>query len=115
MKHGSRRRSIAALLTWLAHSCVSPACPAAERCHEAQAVEEPCAGVLLPRDWAIEAVACKKALPEAMERARILQEQLDKAKVAKPERAWYAETWAGFLIGIPTGVAVVWLVQEMRR
>jgi len=84
-------------------------------CTKAAAVTEPCAGVVLPRDWAVEAAACKSALPVALDRVKTLQEDLDKARLAKEKRAWYSETWAGFLVGIPTGIALVWLVQELRK
>ena len=84
-------------------------------CTEAAAVDVPCAGVLLPREWAIEAAACKKALPVALDRIKALEAEVDKQRLAKADRAWYAETWAGFLVGIPTGIALVWIVQEFRK
>lgn len=115
--HRRLRRGCACLVGLVLALPSSAACQAPEpaACTEASAVDVPCAGVLMPRTWAIEAAACKKALPVALDRIKALQEEVDKQRLAKDNRAWYTETWAGFLIGIPTGVALVWIVQEFRK
>lgn len=78
------------LLTLLA----TPA--AAQVCKEAQAVTAPCEGVLLPSQWALEAVQCKKVwvpLCQAEKdqlgaQLRIARFDLDQARL-EARRGWY--------------------------
>jgi hypothetical protein len=104
--------TIAALLL----SQCAPLPAMAEQCTEAAATTTPCEGVVLPRDWALQAAACRRLLPELAGKITELEDRLEKDKVrlANAQRPWYSSTWVGFVVGIPVGVAIVWLVKEVR-
>lgn len=108
--------TIAALLLSTLTQCAPVPALAAEACTTAVATETPCAGVVFPRDWALQAASCKRLLPELAGRITDLEDRLekDKVKLANAQRPWYSATWVGFVVGIPTGVAIVWLVNEVR-
>lgn len=111
----SRVGKLIAIAAVLLTQC-SPAPAMADQCTEAVATAVPCEGVVFPRDWALQAASCKRLLPELAGRITELEYRLakDKVALANAQRPWYSATWVGFVVGIPTGVAIVWLVNEVR-
>jgi hypothetical protein len=82
--------TIAALL-------LSTSAQATEQCTKAVATETPCAGVVMPRDWALECAARKN-------RATVPPSA---PVVEKPLMPWYLVLTAGLVIG--------WGISELRR
>lgn len=85
--------TIAALLLSQCHGVPAMA----EQCTKAVATETPCAGVVMPRDWALECAA-RKSRATTPPAAPVVE---------KPLMPWYVALAAGLVIG--------WGITELRR